>query len=597
MNRLMLPLKKGMVMNMRGIRSIKGRMICALLMLSMIPLLVLGISSYQVSKREIVLQAEQIHGYNIDTYDKNITIAFENLRRAAKDLLYGKRDYETGKIVALLEEKDGYYESLSIYRQYETKMSLSNQIAMMVPYNIHANEVILDNRRGFCYSQRMEDSGEYNRIVTGEINTEYEELFQAALAKDNKEIFARWNEDTFAYMKIIYSLKTFQPIGYLMLQVESDILQSILPAGDELEDVAYVVVDAEYGQEPRIVFSSGNLTGIDRLVSAYYRGELNEIKDWKVGSKKNEASAWDILYIADRKALAKRSEAINTVTVTLMAVISGMIVILAFWIGRMINRPLERLRGVIRKVGETGDYTIKEQFGEDEIGRIGNQFKQMVEQNLTLKECLYQAQIKHKEAELIALQAQINPHFLYNTLDAIYLMTQMGRTLDAGKMTLALSEIFRTSLSKGQEFIRVRDEVRYIENYLYIQKMRYGERIAYTISVEEEIFDEKILKLVLQPIIENAIYHGLEPKPGNGRLWINGCRGDGHIIFCVKDNGVGMEGEGWKTGYGLTNVRERLKLYYGSAYDLKVKSTPGKGTQMEVRIPVQLENRTWDMNK
>lgn len=578
---------------MRGKRSIKGKMICALLMLSMIPLLILGISSYQVSKREIVRQAEQIHGYNIDTYDKNITITFENLRRAAKDFLYGKRDYETGRIVALLEEEEGYYEALSIYQQYELKKSLGNQIARMVPYNIHAKEVILDNRRDFHYSQRIESSGEYNTITSGKANEEYEELFQAALEKENKEIFARWDKDTFAYLKIIYSLKTFQPIGYLMLHVESEILQSILPSGDELDNVAYVVVDAEYGRKPRIVFSSGKLTGIDGLVNGYYREEIDEVKDWKVGRKKNEASGWDILYIADRNALAKKSEAINAVTVSLVMTISGVIIMLAFWIGRIINRPLEKLGQVIRKVGETGDYTINERFGEDEIGQIGNQFKQMVEQNLVLKEQLYLSEIKQKEAELIALQAQINPHFLYNTLDAIYLMAQMGRAQEAGKMTLALSEIFRTGLSKGQEFIKVRDEIKYIENYLYIQKMRYGDRIAYDISVDDDILDEKMLKLILQPIIENAIYHGLEPKPGSGSLWIKAYREKEHMIFSIEDNGVGMEGDRWKTGYGLKNVRERLKLYYGSEYDLLVKSELKKGTRMEIRIPVHLESKKW----
>lgn len=578
---------------MRGKRSIKGKMICALLMLSMIPLLILGISSYQVSKREIVRQAEQIHGYNIDTYDKNITITFENLRRAAKDFLYGKRDYETGRIVALLEEEEGYYEALSIYQQYELKKSLGNQIARMVPYNIHAKEVILDNRRDFHYSQRIESSGEYNTITSGKANEEYEELFQAALEKESKEIFARWDKDTFAYLKIIYSLKTFQPIGYLMLHVESEILQSILPSGDELDNVAYVVVDAEYGRKPRIVFSSGKLTGIDGLVNGYYREEIDEVKDWKVGRKKNEASGWDILYIADRNALAKKSEAINAVTVSLVMTISGVIIMLAFWIGRIINRPLEKLGQVIRKVGETGDYTINERFGEDEIGQIGNQFKQMVEQNLVLKEQLYLSEIKQKEAELIALQAQINPHFLYNTLDAIYLMAQMGRAQEAGKMTLALSEIFRTGLSKGQEFIKVRDEIRYIENYLYIQKMRYGDRIAYDISVDDDILDEKMLKLILQPIIENAIYHGLEPKPGSGSLWIKAYREKEHMIFSIEDNGVGMEGDRWKTGYGLKNVRERLKLYYGSEYDLLVKSELKKGTRMEIRIPIHLESKKW----
>ena len=350
-----------------------------------------------------------------------------------------------------------------------------------------------------------------------------------------------------------------------------------------------MVVDTRKSDVPRIVFYAGQMDGLEEKVERYYAEDMKEYESLKIGRVTNMASGWDVLYLVNKNELSANVSAIRTITEGFVIAIAFIIVLLAIWISRLINRPLEQLVSAIRKVGEGKDYVIDEQFGDDEIGRIGNQFKNMVEQNLNLKDRLYRAEIKQKESELIALQAQINPHFLYNTLDSIYLMTQMGRAVEAGKMTLALSDMFKISLSKGQEFIKVKDEVNHIKNYLYIQKMRYGNKIDYEIEVSDRIMEEQMLKLILQPIIENSIYHGLEPKGSGGMIAISGVRQRDDMVFSISDNGVGMENEEWKKGYGLRNVMQRIQLYYGDNYGIEIESKVGKGTRVTVCLPVYSE--------
>lgn len=566
-------------------KSIRSRMMLMCMFLSIVPILVIGTVAYRTSTHTIIQQVVKIHQYNIDTYDRSIMTAFRTLYRATQDFLYGE-ETAGGKVVTLLEKESDYYENLSVYKKYELKKTLDERVKRLIPYNFDAKKVVLSNRKGFTYTQSLKEGETYTDIDTRVKDDTYAELYEKALVSKNREVFSRKDENTFNYMRLIYSLSDFKPKGFLLLEVDNNILESILPAGEELDSVMYAVVDTLEEKAPIPVFWAGNLDKPEELIQKYYMGELDIEKQWNVGKLYNEASGWDVLFIADTGVLAEKAKNINMITIIMVFVMSILVLFLGIWMSHIINRPLMKLGNAIRRVGEDGDYRITETFGEDEIGRIGRQFSQMVEQNLVLKDSLYQTKIKQKEAELIALQAQINPHFLYNTLDAIYLMTQMGRGLEAGEMTLALSEIFRTSLNKGQEFTRVKDEVRHIGNYLYIQQKRYGDKIKYHINVQEDIMEERMLKLVLQPIIENAIYHGLEQKALSGSLCIEGSRGDQHMAFTISDDGVGMANEEWKNGYGLSNVRERLKLYYGKEYDLQVQSKVNEGTCVTVYIPL-----------
>ena len=206
-----------------------------------------------------------------------------------------------------------------------------------------------------------------------------------------------------------------------------------------------------------------------------------------------------------------------------------------------------------------------------------------------------QEEINLRKTELKALQAQINPHFLYNTLDSIAWMCEQGKTADAVKMVHALARLFRISISKGHELIPVRREIEHAESYLQIQKYRYKNQFTYSFDVDPDCLDYLCNKITLQPIIENAINHGLDLMVEEGHIDVQ-IRPDGDdIVFRVIDDGVGMseekirtvlqEGPSDRTGIGIKNVNDRLKIYFGQQYGLHIHSVPDEGTCVEIRMP------------
>jgi two-component system sensor histidine kinase YesM len=211
-----------------------------------------------------------------------------------------------------------------------------------------------------------------------------------------------------------------------------------------------------------------------------------------------------------------------------------------------------------------------------------------------------------QKAELRTLQAQINPHFLYNSLDSIVWMAEAGKTREVIRLVQALSRFFRISLSKGRDLISVGEEVEHVRNYLVIQQMRYSDILEYEIDMPSELRSIPILKMTLQPIVENALYHGIKNKRGKGRIRISGAAGpDRTLRLLVTDNGIGMSegklaeirllledrppnGAGEPdSGFGLLNVQRRLRLFYGEQYGIAIDSRENVGTMVEITIPVQ----------
>ena len=211
-----------------------------------------------------------------------------------------------------------------------------------------------------------------------------------------------------------------------------------------------------------------------------------------------------------------------------------------------------------------------------------------------------QEEINLRKTELKALQAQINPHFLYNTLDSISWMCEQGKNAEAVRMVGALARLFRISISRGHEMIPIRDELQHAESYLEIQAQRYKDQFTYVFDVDENCLDYLCHKITLQPIIENAIYHGINGLVDDGEITVS-VREDGEdILFTVEDNGTGMTAEqiseimgreaGDRTGIGIKNVDDRLKIYFGSAYGITIESVPDEGTSVYIRLPKVLED-------
>lgn len=264
-----------------------------------------------------------------------------------------------------------------------------------------------------------------------------------------------------------------------------------------------------------------------------------------------------------------------------------------------ILRPIRNLYDAMEKVAE-GEFDARAQVhSKDEIEVLAQGFNNMAGNMQALVEKIKEDERKMRKTDLRLLQEQINPHFLYNTLDNIVWLIEGNETEQAVDMVVTLSDFFRLVLSKGKEFISIAEEEKHIRSYLEIQEMRYHDILEYSIQIDKVLYDYQILKLTLQPLVENALYHGIKYKRAKGYIHIHGEKEGNIIRLTVRDNGVGMDEQELQEirkelvrpcqetekGFGLANVNERIRMYFGPEYGMEITSGKGRGTTVEVRIP------------
>lgn len=266
---------------------------------------------------------------------------------------------------------------------------------------------------------------------------------------------------------------------------------------------------------------------------------------------------------------------------------------------RSVTGPIKKLCSQTRKVAK-GDFTAQANItAVDEIAVLTDSFNTMTAEIGTLIDNIKKHEVDLRVTESKLLQAQINPHFLYNTLDTIVWLAEEKKGEEVVLMVTALSEFFRTTLSKGRDYITIKEEKFHIESYLKIQQFRYQDIMDYQIDIKEEIYDCLIPKLTLQPLVENALYHGIKNQRDKGLIRITGWREGKRIFLQVADNGVGMSmskldklrknidsalDELEQSGFGLANVNQRIQYYYGKEYGVFLESNAGKGTEVTVII-------------
>ena len=269
------------------------------------------------------------------------------------------------------------------------------------------------------------------------------------------------------------------------------------------------------------------------------------------------------------------------------------LVFLGLFFSRLFTRKIEELTRNMDRVNHgSREVTVTSDSG-DEVGILIRSFRRMMDEINRLIDEVYVNKLSLKEYELKALQAQINPHFLYNTLSAINWMALKGGQKEISRVTLALSAFYRTALSKGEDMVTVENCIRNMEAYLEIQLVMHDNDFTVEWDVDESIKNEKMPKLLLQPVVENALEHGLDEKEeGERKLKLSFLDMDQEMLIMVQDNGPGMDQEKADTlvtyqaqGYGLKNVNDRIRLLYGEDYAVRIFSRPGEGTKVEMRFP------------
>lgn len=314
---------------------------------------------------------------------------------------------------------------------------------------------------------------------------------------------------------------------------------------------------------------------------------------------KSEITGWTMVGVIYLDEMMSRTDRLRNLFYLMAIVLVGVALMMSVFLTDMVTKPLRKLRETM-KVVENGnfDVEVEEPDTGDEISDLFRSFRSMI---LKIRELIDQNTAEQREkrkSELNALQAQINPHFLYNTLDSIIWMAEGGNMKDVVLMTSSLAKLLRKSISNKNEMVTLEEEIEYTRSYLTIQKMRYVDKLEYEIDVEPAVMRMEIVKLIIQPLVENAIYHGIKYKEGKGLIRITGGFADDQVILKVSDNGVGMSEEELshvfdervtdtrKNGVGVLNVHRRIRLYYGGEYGLSFESKEGKGTCVSIHLPL-----------
>ncbi|TVY01455.1 sensor histidine kinase [Cohnella terricola] len=405
-----------------------------------------------------------------------------------------------------------------------------------------------------------------------------------------------------SFVRAIKDPDSGRVLGAILIDMKLDIIQDLIDAAslgksgfifimDESGGIVYSPVNPIVYRIPGEWFADPTGSSVKTIRSA----------DYQIFHHTFSGIGWRIVGVFPLDESLKVVKEIRLFTALIAVVTLFLAFVASVYFTNSIVLPLGKLRSLMKRV-EAGDLSLRfRSKSKDEIGQLGNSFNNMVDEIDNLIALVYQEQKAKREAELKTLQAQIKPHFLYNTLDTIQWMALDREADDIAEIVIALTHLFRISLSKGQEIIPLRDELQHVVSYLKIQMARYEGKLDYVIDVPESLLSTPILKILLQPLVENAIYHGIKPKTEKGLITIRGRKEAYMLVLVVEDNGIGIPGDvmsrinellqsehqvGEERGYGLFNVNERIKLSHGKAYGLTLESEYGRGTKAILHLPL-----------
>ncbi|MBN2618229.1 MAG: sensor histidine kinase [Spirochaetales bacterium] len=412
----------------------------------------------------------------------------------------------------------------------------------------------------------------------------------------------------------IFSPKSGESLGVILVDLKFNRIEELCNSL-VLGDMGYDFIidnDGNYIFHPTQQLINSNLRSepINKLLN-YIRdcsSRYLQDNDKYYISEKSLLTNWNIVSVTDKSDIITDWQNVQVIY-TLIGFILFLIVGPATKkISVGITKPIRMLQNKMKTV-ENGDFNIIGPIkATEELKALAYDYDIMVGKIRELIDTNNRDQELKRKSDLKALQAQINPHFLYNTLDSIIWMGEMGQNREVVQMTSALSKLFRISISKGHEIITIRDEISHVQSYLTIQEMRYQKKFDYLIDIDPELQKYSILKITLQPLVENAIYHGIKESDKTGFIKISGKLLDSVITLSVEDNGDGMSNdmleklingveyepetelvpEKNNQGMGLRNVHQRIQLYFGSQFGLSITSILGTGTIISIRIPAKI---------
>ncbi|TXK84921.1 sensor histidine kinase [Paenibacillus sp. N3.4] len=579
-------------------KGIRFKLLIYFLSLILLPFLTIGLLSdfiYTGSiERETNLHAQEI----IEQIQKNVEFYMSDMDHITHYISEDPSIHQFFQIRTTLDSNRVSTET-DVRRLLRTYTDVHPEIAGILVVN--KNDLYISNEQYRISRDPLTQEEWYKRAVSHDGNLL---LISRPIGRNISSGHDVSADEVLSVLKAIKDTKTNELLGVIAIDFKLDTIEKMIQK-ITLGKTGFIAIMDEAGE---IVYSPDNPV-VYRINAKWLEDSLNTQMVQRINNNlyqimytKSDFTKWKVIGVFSVNEIFKEATSIRIYTLLIACVTMIIAVIVAIFYTSSIASPMNKLKNIMKKV-ESGDLNVHfDHTYYDEIGQVGNGFNNMLKEIRNLIELVYKEQQGKREAEIKILQAQIKPHFLYNTLDAIQWMAHERGAKDLVEMIDALTNFFRIGLSKGKETLSVRDEIEHVRSYLIIQKIRYEDKLEFEIDCDEGLDQYLVLKLTLQPLVENAIYHGIKARRGVGKVTVRAKKINDMLVFSVADNGIGLlseklqelsgmlgnteKGSNELKGFGLYNVNERIKLNYGSGYGLAIQSEYQIGTIVEVRHPL-----------
>ena len=563
--------------------------------LILLPIVTLGVLGNVIYSKSIEDQATVHTGQMIEQVTRNVEFYIHDM----ENIIYYLSD--DPQIIAFMKQQNDENNSEDMMQEsrrvLKTYSDVHQEVAGILVVN--DNNFYISNGMDRISRDPLTEESWYKRAFA---SPKVIHLFSKPIGRNIKATLNYSGDEVVSIAKAVMDPLTGRRLGVILIDLKLEKIKQVIEAITLGKNGFLYIMDANggivYAPINPIVYRVKNewLTDYNNSIVKTIQGS-----EFQIIYKDSTYTNWKTIGVFSLNETLQEVTNLRHYSIVIGIITLVLAVIAAFFFTASIAKPLSKLR-MLMKRAEEGDLSVRfNSRYNDEIGQLGNSFNNMIKEISNLIDMVYVEQRRKREAELKTLQAQIKPHFLYNTLYTIQWMAQEHGAQDVVKILGALANLFRIGLSKGKEMIQVHEELEHVGSYLAIQKARYEDKLTYEIQYDEEIINYRVLKLILQPLVENAIYHGINARRGGGKIVITGSIKEEKLYFSVVDNGIGITKEKLKeirelldsnhvepaaAGFGIFNVNERIRLSFGKEYGLIYTSVYEEGTKVEVWHPL-----------
>ncbi|WP_308530575.1 sensor histidine kinase [uncultured Paenibacillus sp.] len=572
--------------------SMQKKLVVVFVFLITLPIIYVSYSSYRTNSNAKLVSTTESAGQLADNAMDKVDRYIADLKRYTILPLYNKD-------VQRLLDQEG------------TDWDKNSTVHMFLSYLTHMKDeisaVYMTDRYGMIFYNNKSGQNEpypYERLADWKKQTAASGVAPVLVGTHPIRVNGSGELQVFSVMRSIQSISTLEYIGMIVIDVDARLFEGIIQPLNNVTHGHAVIVD----ETGRIVYDSDparlgqDLTGSALLPGATgsrgsFRLNIGGEPYIAVYSGSGQTGWKTLVTIPLKELLAPIKQSRNSMLVMTLSIL-GFALAAAMLISYALTKPLKQTVQLMKQVQRGKlDVRVRVKYN-DEIGLLGSHFNRMISRIRELLDEVAETEKSKQKADMLALQNQINPHFIYNTLESIRMLAELNDDDRVAELTYLLGLLLRYSITRSaDENVTIRQEIDHVRNYLLLLQIRFPDKFNFRFDIPESFYALPIIKLVFQPIVENAVFHGLEKRQGSGTITIRAWSDGGDAVFTVQDDGVGMteerlatlnhcltDGKTDKFGIGLRNVHERIRLHYGPGSRLTVSSRPGEGTAVTLRI-------------